>query len=81
MPNRQTKQRRTPGSNARARELRHEQTKAEQKLWRILRDRQLEGAKFRRQMPVGPYDRRLCLSDSPTCHRARWRPACGSAGA
>ncbi len=55
MPDRQTKQRRAPGSNARARELRREQTKAEQKLWRLLRDRQLEGAKFRRQMPIGPY--------------------------
>ncbi|GIW71093.1 MAG: hypothetical protein KatS3mg102_0635 [Planctomycetota bacterium] len=39
----------------RARELRKEQTEAEAVLWRRLRRRQLEGWKFRRQHPVGPY--------------------------
>ena len=34
--------------------LRREQTKAEEILWRSLRDRQL-GAKFRRQVPVGAF--------------------------
>ena len=28
---------------------------AERKLWFLLRDRRLAGAKFRRQAPVGPY--------------------------
>ena len=37
----------------RARELRKEQTPAEQKVWRVLRNRQLEGYKFRRQHPIG----------------------------
>ena len=27
----------------------------ERKLWRLLRDRRLEGLKFRRQMVIGPY--------------------------
>ena len=27
----------------------------EAKLWRLLRDRRLEGLKFRRQVPLGPY--------------------------
>ena len=39
----------------RARELRSNQTDGEAKLWRRLRDRQVFGAKFRRQHPIGPY--------------------------
>jgi len=35
--------------------MRREQTDAERKLWLLLRDRRLSGAKFRRQAPVGPY--------------------------
>ncbi len=35
-----------------ARELRHPQTPAEQKLWSRLRNRQLNGFKFRRQHPI-----------------------------
>ena len=38
-----------------ARQLRREATDAERKLWRILRDRQLAGFKFRRQVPVAGY--------------------------
>ena len=38
-----------------AREMRAECTDAELLLWRILRNRQLEGFKFRRQHPVGRY--------------------------
>ena len=38
-----------------ARELRKEQTTAEQFLWNCLRNRQLENAKFRRQHNLGPY--------------------------
>ena len=37
------------------RQLRRDQTDAEQLLWYSLRDRQLFGLKFRRQYPVGPY--------------------------
>ena len=39
----------------RARELRSNQTDVEAKLWRRLRDRQVFGAKFRRQHPIGSY--------------------------
>ena len=38
-----------------ARALRANQTEAEARLWRMLRDCRLAGAKFRRQVPVGPY--------------------------
>jgi len=38
-----------------ARQLRKEQTDAEQLLWSLLRDRRLAGFKFRRQHPVEPY--------------------------
>jgi very-short-patch-repair endonuclease len=39
----------------RCRSLRKDQTDAERKLWTILRNRQLNGIKFRRQFPVGGY--------------------------
>ena len=38
-----------------AQRLRREMTDAERKLWSVLRDRRLEGAKFRRQQPIGPF--------------------------
>jgi very-short-patch-repair endonuclease len=38
-----------------AKKLRHRQTEAENILWFRLRNRQLEGAKFRRQQPLGNY--------------------------
>jgi very-short-patch-repair endonuclease len=37
------------------RSLRRSATSGERELWRLLRDRRLEGLKFRRQFPVGPY--------------------------
>jgi very-short-patch-repair endonuclease len=40
---------------SRARELRRNLTDAERRLWQAIRDRQLGGAKFRRQAPLGPY--------------------------
>ena len=40
---------------SRARTLRRESTPAERKLWQQLRDHQLGGLKFRRQVPLGPY--------------------------
>lgn len=56
----------SPKSNARR--LRRDQTSVEQKLWSRLRDRQLEGHKFRRQVPLGRfivdfscYDARLVI--------------------
>lgn len=39
----------------RARRLRNNMTDAEQALWKSLRMRQMAGAKFRRQQPIGPY--------------------------
>ena len=38
-----------------AKQLRQQQTDAEQLLWQVLRGRNLEGFKFRRQHPVGGY--------------------------
>ena len=38
-----------------AKRLRRTQTDAELKLWRHLRDRQMNGFKFRRQQPIGRY--------------------------
>ncbi len=40
---------------SRARAMRGAPTDAELRLWRLLRDRRLNGFKFRRQVPVGPY--------------------------
>ena len=39
----------------RARDLRRNSTAAENRLWTFLRGRQLEGFKFVRQEPIGPY--------------------------
>ena len=44
-----------PQQLAFARKLRSQQTEAERTLWSRLRSRQLDGAKFRRQQPLGPY--------------------------
>jgi adenine-specific DNA-methyltransferase len=38
-----------------ARTLRKNMTDAERVFWRAIRDRQLSGAKFRRQFPIGRY--------------------------
>ena len=46
---------RNPKSTTRARHLRRNQTDVERQLWQLLRDRRLEGFKFRRQHPIGPY--------------------------
>ena len=42
-------------SLGRARELRSSQTEAEKRLWGYLRGRRLQGWKFKRQVPLGPY--------------------------
>lgn len=39
----------------RARALRHAETNAERKFWWHIRNRQLNGLKFRRQVPIGSY--------------------------
>ncbi|MFA7408241.1 MAG: endonuclease domain-containing protein [Anaerolineaceae bacterium] len=45
----------SPEIRRRAKELRKSATPAEQKLWQALRNRNLEGYKFRRQHPLGPF--------------------------
>jgi very-short-patch-repair endonuclease len=43
------------GLRPRARELRNGTTEPEQRLWRHLRNSQLDGFKFRRQVPIPPF--------------------------
>ncbi|RUX72420.1 endonuclease domain-containing protein [Mesorhizobium sp. M7A.F.Ca.US.006.04.2.1] len=43
------------GATARARKLRVDETEAEYRLWGELRDRHLNGYKFVRQVPLGPF--------------------------
>ncbi len=58
-----------------ARELRHPQTPAEQKLWSRLRNRQLNGFKFRRQHPIEKFiidfycdEAKLCIEIDGDSH-------------
>lgn len=44
-----------PTTVPQARALRRNAPDTERLLWRLLRDRRLEGLKFRRQVPLGPY--------------------------
>ena len=44
-----------PRNTERARSLRNSATPAERHLWKYLSRRQLDGHKFSRQMPIGPY--------------------------
>jgi very-short-patch-repair endonuclease len=46
---------RTPKSTSLARQLRQDETDAEFRLWTDLRNRRLNGYKFSRQIPLGPY--------------------------
>jgi very-short-patch-repair endonuclease len=46
---------RVPRRTALARNLRRSSTEAERKLWSKLRDRQLDGLKFKRQAPIGKF--------------------------
>ena len=46
-----------------ARGLRRRQTDAERRLWARLRDRRLLGAKFTRQVPIGPYIVDFCCRE------------------
>jgi very-short-patch-repair endonuclease len=45
----------TKDTLAKAQRLRRNLTDAERKLWSALRNRQINGAKFRRQQPIGPF--------------------------
>jgi very-short-patch-repair endonuclease len=42
-------------TSRRAHTLRRNSTAAERKLWVLLRAKRLQGLKFRRQVPIGPY--------------------------
>ncbi len=50
----QTYENQPSGTISRARELRKNATEAEKRMWRVLREN-FRGAKFRRQVPIGPY--------------------------
>ena len=43
--------------------LRRRQTDAERRLWPRLRDRRLQGAKFAREVPIGPYVVDFCCRE------------------
>lgn len=49
-----------PKTMQQARELRHEPTSAEAKLWSQLRGNRLNGVSFRRQHAIGPYIPDFC---------------------
>ncbi len=51
----QYKPRTNPTILQHARDNRHPQTPAEAKLWQLIRNRNLDGYKFRRQHPIGYY--------------------------
>jgi very-short-patch-repair endonuclease len=40
---------------SKARELRRDGSRAEKICWHLIRDRRINGVKFRRQHPIGPY--------------------------
>jgi len=45
----------SPSLRRHARELRKKSTDAERLMWAALRDKQLDGVSFKRQVPIGPY--------------------------
>ncbi|WP_354066439.1 endonuclease domain-containing protein [Devosia sp. 2618] len=49
------KERPSPRLQKFARDMRHQPTEAEQKLWLLLRNRRFANHKFRRQVPIGSY--------------------------
>src|SRR5205807_2490693 len=67
-----------PDRLTRARELRKEMTRAEVILWQHLRRKQVEGFKFRRQHPIGPFvvdffcaSAKLCIELDGDAHNGR----------
>lgn len=61
--NKRARRRTSAAIQIRARQLRYEQTPAEAKLWDFLRDRQLDGYKFRRQHPIGRFIVDFCCPE------------------
>ena len=64
-----------PTQNEQRRELRNNSTAAEVALWQMIKARQIEGVKFRRQFSVGPYildfyspEIRLCIELDGAMH-------------
>ena len=53
----------TGTQRGRSRRLRREQTDAEARLWTHMCMRQLAGAKFRRQLPLGPFVVDFCCME------------------
>jgi very-short-patch-repair endonuclease len=53
------------GAGARVHRLRQDMTEAERQVWQMLRSHQMNGYKFRRQVPIGRY-----IADF-VCHEAR----------
>jgi very-short-patch-repair endonuclease len=83
---------RRPGKTLQARRLRRDETEEEYRLWSDLRSRRLNGFKFSRQIPLGPYivdflcrERRLVVEADGSQHsenlydeaRTRWLNANG----
>jgi very-short-patch-repair endonuclease len=74
-------------AHLRSRRLRRDQTDAEAKLWSRLRNASLNGAKFRRQFPIGEFIADFCCPESrlvieldggqhaERVHRDEWRSA------
>jgi very-short-patch-repair endonuclease len=74
-------------AHLRSRPLRRDQTDAEAKLWSRLRNAGLNGAKFRRQFPIGEFIADFCCPESrlvieldggqhaEEVHRDEWRSA------
>jgi very-short-patch-repair endonuclease len=54
----------TETAQAHARTLRRDTSDAEQRFWQHLRNRQMGGAKFRRQHPIGPFIADFCCIEA-----------------
>ena len=57
----------SPAVRARAKMLRTEQTPAERMLWRVLRDRAVNGLKFRRQHPLDGFVLDFFCAEAKLC--------------
>jgi len=67
-------------TQSRAKQLRAQMTDAERRIWYHLRQRSLQGFKFRRQVPIGPYIADFACLTVPLVieldgdqHAVRWR--------
>jgi very-short-patch-repair endonuclease len=67
-----------PITKRRARQLRHEMSEAERRLWRHLRGRQVEGYKFRHQHPWGRYVLGFVCLESRLVVEIGWKPTSGT---